>query len=211
VDFSKLKLEVYDFLGIIVPGLLAIGEGWVFLRGWAGFAEAMKQISGSAFTIIAACAFAAGNPLQELGEVAVTMLKGKRYLRQGRDRFWATDEGKVVRAFIKTQSGADVNDVDTAFDYCLTKLKDDFPKRDAFVATSDLCRSLVILSALAIAPVIRAIWSAGRVTSRSLVVAAGQILFLLVLCALSWRRMVRFRDLSETTVFRAYLAVSSRT
>jgi len=33
MDFSKLKLELYDFLGLIIPGLLTICEGWITLKG----------------------------------------------------------------------------------------------------------------------------------------------------------------------------------
>ena len=34
MDPSKWKLEVYDLLAIILPGLVVIGEGWVLLNGW---------------------------------------------------------------------------------------------------------------------------------------------------------------------------------
>lgn len=37
-----------------------------------------------------------------------------------------------------------------------------------------------------------------------------QVVILLVIGALSWRRMVRFRALSEVTVFRAYMTDSVR-
>jgi len=35
----------------------------------------------------------------------------------------------------------------------------------------------------------------------------GFVLFILSVAWLSWKRMVRFRELSEVTVFRAYLAM----
>jgi len=44
VDLSKLKLDVYDFLGIILPGLVAIAEGWVLLRGWRFWSGAWQRL-----------------------------------------------------------------------------------------------------------------------------------------------------------------------
>jgi hypothetical protein len=47
VDLSKLKLNVYDFLGNILPGLVAIAEGWIFVRGWDAFILSMSHIGGT--------------------------------------------------------------------------------------------------------------------------------------------------------------------
>lgn len=206
MDFSKLKLEVYDFLGIILPGLLAICEGWILLKGWHAFIATLNQISGTGLTLLVVLAFGLGHIVQELGDLAIKAVKGKRYFRQARDKFWETPEAQIVKAAIKKDFGQDISSVDTAFDYCLTKLKDRFGRRDVFVATSDLCRSFVVLSALALIPAIRIAFYDIRPIHRSMFVFAILALLLTSIAMLAWKRMVRFRGLSETTVFRAYLA-----
>ncbi|SRR5581483_8036143 len=206
MDISKWKLEVYDLLAIILPGLLAITEGWVLLRGWDAFAKTVGGLTATGLTLVVLVSFGAGGLVQELSDFFVKRLTNARYFRRGRDSFWSTAEAETVKRAIKAQLGMPVSSVDTAFDYCLTKLKGQFPRRDMFVATSDLCRSFAVISVLAIVPAMRIAFQTfglGRSfftwTGVSVVVAA-------VIFSLSWRRMVRFRELSETTVFRAYLA-----
>jgi len=206
VDISKWKLEIYDLLAIILPGLLVIGEGWVLVRGWEAFAATITHLTGSGLTVLVLAAFGAGTLVQELSDFLVKSCKGDRFFRAGRDKFWSSTEAEQVKALINTQLGTTIASVDTAFDYCLTKLKGQFPKRDSFVATSDLCRSFAVLSLLGLVP---ATCSAFRVYGRGskfLLVCIAAILASRLLYWLSWRRMVRFRELSETTVFRAYLA-----
>jgi hypothetical protein len=209
VDFSKLKLEVYDFLGLLVPGLIAICEAWVLLRGWHAFLSAVSQMTGTAFTILLLFAFATGSIVQEIGHLTVNLIKGKRYLRSARDRFWLTLDAVAVKDAVNKQLGHHITSVDTAFDYCLTKLKDRFQKRDLFVATSDLCRSSVVLSILALAPAFRVAFRDIQPFAKSCLTAAAFAAVLLTVCLLMWRSMVRFRELSEITVFRAYLALVS--
>lgn len=209
MDFSKLKLELYDFLGIILPGLLAICEGWILLRGWQVFVGGINQITGSGLTLLFVLAFGLGNIAQELGDTAIKAAKGQRYFRQSRDIFWRTEEAQVVTDAIKKELGHDIPAVDTAFDYCLTKLKDRFGKRDVFVATSDLCRSFVVLSLLAIIPAARIAFRDTQPLRRSAWTFAGLLLVLTSIALLAWQRMTRFRELSETPVFRAYLAIAS--
>jgi hypothetical protein len=211
VDFSKLKLEVYDFLGLIVPGLIAICEAWILLRGWHTFLLAVNQVSGTAFTLLLLFAFATGSLVQELGDFTVKLIKGKRYFRSARDRFWFTPDADTVKNAINRELGHHISSVDTAFDYCLTKLKDRFGKRDLFVATSDLCRSSVVLSILAFAPALRVAFCDIQPIAKSCLAAAAFAAVLVAVSMLMWRRMVRFRELSETTVFRAYLATVNET
>jgi hypothetical protein len=190
-----------------LPGLLAISEGWIVLRGWHVFVVAANGISGTALALLVVLAFGIGNMVQELGEVTLRAIKGKRYFRTARDRFWATDEAKLVRDAIKKDFGQEIPSVDTAFDYCLTKLKDSFGKRDAFVATSGLCRSLVVLSALGLIPAVRIAFWDMRPISKATSIFAVFLLVLASIALLAWQRMTRFQDLSEITVFRAYLAM----
>lgn len=207
MDFSKLKLGVYDFLGLTIPGLIAICEGWILLRGWYTFLGAIHQIRGTDFTLLLLFAFGVGNIVQELGDFTTKIIKGRRYFRRARDRFWLTADAEIVKSTIKTELGQQITSVDTAFDYCLTKLKGRFDKRDIFLATSDLSRSLVMLSVLAFVPVLRIAFYDIHPLRDSCIAAAILITVIVAVATLMWRRMVRFRDLSETTVFRAYLAL----
>ncbi len=97
MDFSKLKLELYDFIGVMLPGLLAISEGWIALRGWHVFVLVTNGISATALTFLIVLAFGIGNIVQELGDVCLKALKGKRFFRRARDRFWVTEEAQLVR------------------------------------------------------------------------------------------------------------------
>jgi hypothetical protein len=207
VDFSKLKLELYDFLGLILPGLIAISEGWISIRGWHAFVLAISQIGGTGLTLLLVFAFGIGNIIQELGDVTLKTVKGQRYFRRARDRFWLTTEAVIVRDAIEKAIGHDIPSIDTAFDYCLTRLRNRFSKRDMFLATSDLCRSFVVLSATALVPAMRIVFYDPHPLPNSYTAAATLIIVLVTVALLAWRRMLRFRELSETTVFRAYSAI----
>jgi hypothetical protein len=208
VDFSKLKLEVYDLLGLILPGFLALCEGWIFFRGWHAFLLGIGQMTGTGLTLLLLVSFGAGNVVQELGDFTVKLIRGKRHLRSARDRFWTSAEADLVKNAIRADLGHPVTSVDTAFDYCLTKIKDRFAKRDIFVATSDLSRSFVVLSALALIPTFRIAFYDSHTLPLPWVAATAFVAVLLGIFLLMWRRMVRFRDLSDTTVFRVFLATA---
>jgi hypothetical protein len=130
MDFSKLKLEVYDLLGLLLPGLVLICEGWILFRGWHAFVEAINQITGTSFTLLLLVSFPTGNAVQELGDLIVKRIKGGRFLKAGRDTFWLTPEAELVRNKIKSELGQPATSADLAFDYCLTKVRDRFGKRD---------------------------------------------------------------------------------
>ena len=208
MDFSKLKLEVYDLLGLILPGFLAVCEGWILFCGWHLFLLGIGQTTGTGLTLLLFVSFAVGNAVQEIGDFLVKLIKGKRYPRRGRDHFWASSDGDLVKNAIKTEVGHPIASVDTAFDYCLTKIKGRFEKRDSFVGISDLCRSLVVLCVFALLPALRiALYDRPGLT-HPWAEAAAFVAVLLSVFLLMWRRMVRFRDLSEATVFRVYLATA---
>jgi len=65
LDFSKLKLDVYDFLAVILPGLIVTAEGWILLRGWNDFIASMGSISGTGLTLLLVFAFGVGHIVQE--------------------------------------------------------------------------------------------------------------------------------------------------
>jgi hypothetical protein len=206
LDLSKLKLGIYDVLGLILPGLFAIFEVWVLLRGWSSFLLALTKLNFTVFTVLLIFAFGLGNLVQELGQVCITAWKGERYFKRARDKFWKSGEAIGLKAKIKADLGYELTTADAAFDFCLTKLRGHFDKRDIFVATSDLSRSLVILFMLTFVPMARFAWELYSPTVHYFEVLGGFVLLLIFLAWLSWKRMLRFRELSEITVFRAYLA-----
>lgn len=205
LEFSKIRLGIYDFLGIIIPGLVVICEGIIFVRGWSASIEFLGVINGIGLTLLVLLAFGIGNLTQELGSLALAAVKGKRYAQSARDEFWQTDEAKHVKEVIKKESGFAIEEVDAAFDYALTKIKDRFAKRDVFVAVSDMCRSFVVSCALALIPAVRIAFHSLHPISWLI----GVLLVLIAVGWLAWKRMERFRYLSEVTVFRVYLAVAS--
>lgn len=208
LDLSKLKVDVYDFLGIILPGLLAIAEGWILLRGWNSFVDSMTHLSGLELTLLLVFAFGVGHLVQELGDVFVQVIRGKGHLHKSRHKFWRTEEAQIVKQTIELELGHEISSVDGAYDYCLTRLNGRFEKRGIFVATSDLSRSLVALSLLSLVPVCRIAFHDVTSLHRSLAIIAMTIACVSAISSLSWRRMNRYRDFSEATVFRAYLALA---
>ncbi len=206
MDLSRFKIEVYDFLGLILPGLIAICELWIFVRGWDQAVHSLGNLSGTAFTILLVASFGVGHLIQELGDMIIKHRKGPRFFRQGRDKFWVSEEAKPLKEEIAEDLRHPVESADEAFDHCLTKIEGRFPKRDIFLATADLCRSLVVLAILAIFPLTRVVLIQTRTWLEFVLVFAASLSIILVACQLSWARMVRFRELAEVTVFRIYSA-----
>src|SRR5258708_4329062 len=157
MDFSKFKFEVYDILAVVLPGFLLLCGVWVMLRGWHAFAVSLPALSGTGFTALLLAAFPVGHLIQELGDAAIKIALGERFFKRARDKFWSTDEGVKLSSMIEQEVGFKVS-VDSAFDFCLTKIKGEFPRRDVFLATSDLCRSLLAVGVLLIPAIIRLLW-----------------------------------------------------
>jgi hypothetical protein len=210
VDLSKLKLDVYDFLGIILPGLVAIAQGWIFLRGWDAFVLSMSDIKGTSMTLLLVFAFGIGHLVQELADAAIRWTKGPRYKYRARDKFWRHEESKAAKELIRKELGHEIVSVDAAYDFCLTKIRGHFEKRDIFIATSDLSRSFVAMCFLGLIPAAKiAFWEVGPPVKLSLEVAAAEIAVLSIVATLAWRRMMRYRELADVTVFRVYPALAS--
>jgi hypothetical protein len=206
MDLSKVKVEVYDFLAVIIPGLLLVCEVWITLRGWSHFAQGTLSIAASAFTMLLLVAFAVGNLLQELADVLVKRFRGKRYFKACRDKLWNSQTGEHVHSRITKELGHPVADVDVAFDYCLSRIQNSFLKRDLFLANSDFSRGLIVVSFIGIAPLVRITADLhSRWTIHAGLFVSGLILLFLIAC-LCWVRMKRFRELSESPVFHAFLA-----
>jgi hypothetical protein len=106
------------------------------------------------------------------------------------------------------QSSVDVATADAAYDYCLTVVRDVFPKRDTFMAISDLARSIWLLASASTISLLRFTNWLGWSWGHPRVMAEG-LLTIGVLSYLAWRRMIRFRNLSDVTVFRVFLAIKA--
>jgi hypothetical protein len=206
MDFSKLKSDAYEFLALIIPGMLLVGYVWVVLRGWPSLVESVLSVSAPTLTVLILIGFGLGHILQELSDTIVKHLKNPRFFKAARDVYWASPEGDILRAEIKRDLGQDLTTVDAAFDYCLTKTQARFSKRDVFVATADFARAVFVLALLAVFPATRIILDRSDTTLARFTTGGVAAVVLVLAGWLSWRRMVRFREYSETPVFRAYLA-----
>jgi hypothetical protein len=206
VNLSAPKLGIYDFLGLIVPGMILLSEGWITSRGWVGFIRGTTDVRPLSFTLFLVAAFVVGHFIQELADWAIKKARGERYLLQGRDSVWKSDEGDAIKSAIWTDSGITLGGVDAAFDYCLSRVGASFSKRDVFLGTSDFARASLVLTAAGIGPAVRLALDRTRHLPAFVLFLVIYLLVLSLLACLGWRRMVRFRRMSETAVFRAYLA-----
>ena len=205
MDLPSLKLDVYDFLALIVPGVVAVCELWIAISGWHHFVSGFLGIAATGFTALLIVSFGLGNLVQESGDLVVKRLMGPRYLKEGRDKLWASEEGGLVARLIHRELGEPITSVDPAFDYCLTKIGSAFPKREVFVTISDLCRSFLILTLLAVGPTLRLVSDSCFLPAEVVLWLPASFALMGLAWSLSWARMKRFRDLSDTTVFRVYV------
>lgn len=206
MDFSKLKIELYDFFGILIPGLILSSDFWIAAVGWQGYVATVEDLSGTLIAAVLAVSYVAGHLVQEAGDILVHAVTQSRYLKTARDKFWAEEDGRTVRDAIKQEVGFEINSVDVAYDYCLSKAKHLFAKRDAFIATSDLARSFVFLTVPTAITAVISIAKAKVVGWHLILDLAGVTFLFAIVIYVSWRRMMRFRDFSDRPVFSAYLA-----
>ena len=205
MEVSKLKVELYDVAAIILPGVFFIIEVWATLFGMQSVAVAVKGLKGTELTVMLLCSFGVGNLVQEGSNALLTCTMGDRFFYAARDKFWSTEEGELVRAKIEREGSCKLSNVDSAFDYCLTRTAGKFAKRDVFMAISDFSRSLFLLSLLAVFPLYRSVLYAYGTRLR----VEMSILYLLIISItawLSWARMLRFRRYSDKPVFTTFLA-----
>jgi hypothetical protein len=208
MEFSKLKLEIYDLLGTLVPGLLALTLAVITFSGWHAAVGLAGRMTGTVFTMILLLAFAAGQIVQEAADKLVKTIRGERFFKQPRDRYWKSPASAAVRQKINTESGIQLDTVDDAFDYCLTRIGDRFAKRDTFMAISDLARCLWLLSILGLIPLIHGAADILDMHTRIYFIGEG-VLALVTFSYLAWIRMLRFRELSDLPVFRSFLALNA--
>jgi hypothetical protein len=202
---SNFKLGIYEFLGLVVPGMFVLCEGWILVRGWNEFIHSVNELRPASFTMFVAVSFVVAHFVQEVADWSVKKIRGERFLKRGRDDFWAGAEAEPVRSAIWVESGITLPNVDSAFDYCLTRVGESFAKRDVFLATSDFARSFLVLALCGVGPAIRLALDRTHSIHSFALLLTGYLAFLAVIARLAWLRMVRFRRLSEATVFRVYL------
>jgi hypothetical protein len=205
LNFSNFKLGIYDLLGLVIPGMILVCEGGITLRGWVNFRTSLNQISATSFTFLLVVSFVLGHLVQELADVSIKKIKGPRFFSAGRDEFWAGPEAEAVKSAVWAESGVTMGSVDAIFDYCLTRLGERFSKRDAMLATADLSRSFLVLVVFAAPAAIRIAWDISHRLIPFVLLLLGFLTLLMFVGYLAWRRMDRFRRMSETGVFRAYL------
>lgn len=205
MNLSNFKLGIYDLLGLVIPGVILVCEGSITLHGWSNFKMSLNHMSGTSFTFLLVFSFVLGHLVQEMADVSIKRIKGPRFFSAGRDEFWASPEAEGIKSAIWTESGVTLGSVDASFDYCLTRLGERFSKRDTLLATADLSRSFLVLVVFAVSPSARIAWD----NTHRLFAFLPLLVFFLALLTfvgfLAWRRMVRFRRMSDTGVFRAYL------
>jgi hypothetical protein len=205
VNLSNIKLGIYEFLGLVIPGMVLLCEGWIFVRGWPRFTRGVSGLNAVSFTLLLITSFLLGHFVQELADTCLKTLRGERFFKKGRDDVWASAEAEPVKSAIWAESGLTLGDVDAAFDYCLTRSGDAFSRRDVFLATSDLSRSFLVLAVFGVAPACRLAFDRTHSIHAFILLIACYLGLLGLAGRLAWIRMVRFRRFSESGVFRSYL------
>jgi hypothetical protein len=208
VEISKLKLEIYDLLGTLVPGFLAMLVIASFFSDWHAIAAVADKMSGTTLTLLILLSFAAGQIVQEAGDWLIKRICGPRFFKRSRDDFWASSFSEAVRKKIQSESSVTIDSADAAFDYCLTSIGSKFPRRDIFLAVSDMARSLWLLSLLVLIPIVHAIFHINGVLAR-VWFGSRAVVVVVLIGYFAWSRMVRFRVLSELPVFHVFLATSA--
>ena len=212
MEFEKIKLGFYDLFGLVLPGLLGISEGWVLIAGWDSFVNFVSHLTAFNFILLTIASIAVGNLVQEVGDTTIKIIfHDDRFFKKDRDTFWGSPDGQVVRKAIKDALNGELEKVDTAFDFCLTKLGDKFAKHEIFLATSDLSRALLVLLITASFPAVRIAWQNRASQYPAVVLLVLFLLCVAIFARLAWNRMLRFRKLSDETVLGAFLAVSRET
>lgn len=208
MDLSKITLPIYDLLGLLVPGLTLLALIAFTALGWTDFLSAVKFLNGPMITAVLLTGFTLGHLVQQFSDWAIRQFTDERFFKRSRDAVWKGPDGDLLRNAVKADGGS-IASPDTAFDFCLSKVKTTFDKRDMFLATADFSRAMAAIALLGITAVARTAYDhQGNFWSAVAWVTAG-LLGLTITAILFWQRTMRFRDHSETPVFYAYLAQHS--
>jgi hypothetical protein len=66
MNLSNFKLGIYDFPGLVIPGMILVCEGGITLRGSVNFRTSLNHMSGTSFTFLLVVSFVLGHLVQEL-------------------------------------------------------------------------------------------------------------------------------------------------
>jgi len=116
MDLSKLKMEAYDLLAVILPGLILIFQAWITIRGWAPFAISIASMSGSAFLVLILMFLPWAKLFRSQGISRLRRSKA-RFFRQTRDKLGASKTGEHIRERIRTDTGHELENVAVTFDF----------------------------------------------------------------------------------------------
>ena len=156
------------------------------MRGWSQFVRSMNDLHTVGFTMFVAAAFVVGRFVQELADWSVKKLGGERFLKSDETKFGREERRGRSEARILAESGLALGNVDSAFDYCLTRIGESFPKRDVFVATSDFARSFLVLAVCGVAPSVRVAFDRSHSVHCFVLVLAVCVTFLAAIARLAW-------------------------
>ncbi len=205
MDLAKLSIGLYEILVLMLPGLLVICETWIALRDWHRFVEITWNLTTVPGVLLVLASVCIGELVQESAELLSQRIGGARCLKRGRDAFWSDQDSAPVKTLIFAHLKHNIQNVDTAFDYCLTRIDKRFPKRDVFMATSDFSGSLAVALLYASFPIIKFALRQPGLWQKILSGGCG-LLIVIGMAILAWRRMIRFRELADVPVFRIFLA-----
>src|SRR5262249_24264709 len=132
-------------------------------------------------------------------------IKSPRFSKRWRDEIWASSDGDILKKAI-VEDGGSTSSADVAFDFCLSRIKTIFQKREVFVASADFSRAMLTIGLLSSMALARFVHDSGFSLCQRLVSISSGTAIILTWLALFWRRMLRYREYSEKPVFSAYLA-----
>ena len=207
MDVSKLKLDVYDIFGVIIPGLLVICEIWIALRGWTPFIVGLSALSATGITMLVFASFAVGPLVQEIADSLIkAWTKNSRFFKLRRDQIWNSPLGPEIRRKLEIETGISPTGADVAFDMCFALMPDQAARHDLFLAQSAMARSLLFVSFFSALPMGINIAHFPSALSVRIGMAFAFCLIVGLIARVCWTRMLRFRALSQAAIFHGYLA-----
>jgi len=70
-DSGTIKIEIYDFFALFLPGLIVACEAWGSLGGWNELWTSLQNLNISTGSILFLGVFAVGHLVQEFGDIAI--------------------------------------------------------------------------------------------------------------------------------------------
>ena len=210
MNFSELKLGLYDIFGFVVPGFLVICEIWVSVTGWPRFVTGISGLNGAAMTVLLFASVAVGPIVQELADTAIKRLKSDRFFKATRDEIWKSPFGREIEKKLERETGIVPPNVDDAYEMCFSLVSDRATRHDLFLAQSAMARSLLVVSVLFVLPAATAIAKLSFDPLVKIAAFTGLFAVCCLIVRLCWTRMCRFRKLAIQSVFQSYMAHATK-